>query len=461
MDLAAASAGAIARAIRAKQISAREAVAACLARIECVNPSLNAVVALRADEALRDAEAADAALARGDAVGPLHGVPVTIKDSFDTAGLVTTWGTPGRKGFVPDADATAVARLRAAGAIVLGKTNTPEFTLGFETVNPVYGRTNNPHDLSRTPGGSSGGAAAIVAAGGVPLDLGSDTGGSIRVPAHFCGIAGIRPTVGRVSRAGHAIGPGTAIDALTTIGPLARRVEDLVLALRLLVGPDRRDPFLAPVPLGDPAAVALAGLRVALFTDNGIICADAPVANTVRVAATVLAAAGAHVSEYRPPAVVRTEPLFMDVILIDAGAGIRLLLERAGTRVEDSSLAGFAELAALPIERRVRVIDEWDRFRTDLLAETRDFDLLVCPVNAHVALRHGEADAKIRAFSHTMTWNLAGWPGAVVRAGTSPEGLPIGVQLVAPPWREDVALAAAAHIEHALGGWQPAPEASA
>jgi amidase len=461
MDLAAASAGAIARAIRAKQISAREAVTACLARIACVNPSLNAVVALRADEALRDAEAADAALARGDGVGPLHGVPVTIKDSFDTAGLVTTWGTPGRKGFVPDADATAVARLRAAGAIVLGKTNTPEFTLGFETVNPVYGRTNNPHDLSRTPGGSSGGAAAIIAAGGVPLDLGSDTGGSIRVPAHFCGIAGIRPTVGRVSRAGHAIGPGTAIDALTTIGPLARRVADLVLALRLLVGPDRRDPFLAPVPLGDPAAVALAGLRVALFTDNGIICADAPVANTVRAAASVLAEAGAHVAEYRPPTVARTEPLFMNVILIDAGAGIRLLLERAGTRVEDSSLAGFAELAALPIERRVRVIDEWDRFRTDLLAETRDFDLLVCPVNAHVALRHGEADAKIRAFSHTMTWNLAGWPGAVVRAGTSPEGLPIGVQLVAPPWREDVALAAAAHIEHALGGWQPAPEASA
>ena len=455
MDLSAASAGEIARAIRLGQLSSREAVAACLARIERVNPALNAVVALRADEALRDADAADAALARGGAAGPLHGVPVTIKDSFDTAGLVTTWGTPGRKGFVPDADATAVARLRAAGAIVLGKTNTPEFTLSFETVNPVYGRTNNPHDLARTPGGSSGGAAAIVAAGGVPLDLGSDTGGSIRLPSHFCGIAGIRPTAGRVSRAGHAIGPGTAIDALTTIGPLARRVADLGLALRLLVGPDRRDPFLAPVPLGDPAAVALAGLRVALFTDNGITRADAPVANAVRAAAAALAAAGAHVAEYRPPAVTRTAPLFMNVMLIDGGAGIRLLLERAGTRVEDSSLAGFAELDALPIERRVRVIDEWDHFRTDLLAETRDVDLLVCPVNAHTALRHGESDANLPGFSHTMTWNLAGWPGAVVRAGTSPEGLPIGVQLVAQPWREDVALAAAAQIERALGGWQP------
>jgi amidase len=148
----------------------------------------------------------------------------------------------------------------------------------------------------------------------------------------------------------------------------------------------------------------------------------------------------------------------MNTILLDGGAGIRLLLERAGTRVEDSSLAGLTGLDAPPIERRVRVIDEWDRFRADLLTETRDFDLLVCPVNAHVALHHGESDAKLPAFSHTMTWNLAGWPGAVVRAGTSPEGLPIGVQLVAQPWREDVALAAAAQIERALGGWRPAPE---
>ncbi len=459
MDVAAASAAALARAIRSKQLSSREAVEACLARIERVNPALNAVVALRADEALRDADAADAASAHGDTLGPLHGVPITIKDSFDTAGLVTTWGTPGRKGFVPDADATAVARLRAAGAIVVGKTNTPEFTFGFETVNPVYGRTNNPYDLTRTPGGSSGGAAAIIAAGGVPLDIGSDTGGSIRLPAHFCGVAGIRPTPGRVSRAGHAIGPGTATDALTTIGPLARRVADLALVLPLLVGPDGRDPFLAPVALGDPAIVPLAGLRVALFVDNGISHADGPVEATVRATAAVLSAAGARVVEYRPPTVTRALPLFMQVILLDGGLGIRRLLERAGTRVEDSSLAGFASLPALQIEERMRVIEEWDRFRSDLLAETRDFDLFICPVNSHAALRHGEVDAAMLAFTHTMTWNLAGWPGAVVRAGTSPEGLPIGVQLVAQPWREDIALAAAAEIERALGGWQPAPEA--
>ena len=434
---------------------------ACIARIERVNPLLNAVVATRFEAALVDADAADAAIARGDVVGALHGVPITVKDSFDTLDLVSTWGTPGRKGFVPAADATAVARLRAAGAIVLGKTNTPEFTLGFESVNSIYARTNNPYDRARTPGGSSGGAAAIVAAGGVPLEIGSDTGGSIRLPAHFCGIAGIRPTAGRVSRAGHAIGPGTATDALTTIGPLARRVEDLVRVLPLLVGPDGLDPFVVPVPLGDPAGVSLDGLRVAVFTDNGITGADAPVAETVRAAAAALAEAGARVTAYCPPAVARTEPLFMSVFLLDGGPGIRRLLDGAGTRVEESTLAGFAGVPALDGMARVRVIAEWDRFRADLLAETRDYDLLVCPPNAHAALLHGEADAKMRAFSHTMTWNLAGWPGAVVRAGATPTGLPIGVQLVARPWREDVALAAAACIERALGGWRPAPEISA
>jgi amidase len=420
-----------------------------------VNPALNAVVALRADGARREATERDAEIARGAVRGALHGVPITVKDSFDTAGLVTTWGTPGRRDRVPAADATAVERLRGAGAIVLGKTNTPELTLGFESVNPVHGRTSNPYDPARTPGGSSGGAAAIVAAGGAPLDVGSDTGGSIRLPAHFCGIAGIRPTAGRASRAGHAIGPGTATDWLTTIGPLARRVEDLAPALALLSGPDGRDPFVAPVGLGDPAAVELRRLRVALFFDNGLATPDDAVVAAVRDAARALAGAGARVEEVRPPGVERTEPLFMQVFLLDGGAGVERLLAGAGTRVAESSLAGLAALPAPPVDERLRIVAAWDALRAELLAWSRDFDLVVCPVNAHAALRHGEVDAHMRAFSHTMTWNLAGWPGAVVRAGTAPGGLPVGVQLVAPPWREDVALAAAAAIEKALGGWQP------
>src|ERR671924_288509 len=215
-----ASATALARAIRAKEVSATEAVHAYLQRIAAVNPALNAVVQLCAEAAQAEARAADTALARGQMTGPLHGVPMTIKDSLDAAGVITTGGTQGRATFVPAHDATAVARLRAAGAILLGKTNTPELTIAYETDNLIYGRTNNPYDLSRTCGGSSGGAAAIVAAGGSPFDIGSDTGGSLRVPSHGCGTATIRPTSGRVPRTGHILPPAGVMDALTQIGPI-------------------------------------------------------------------------------------------------------------------------------------------------------------------------------------------------------------------------------------------------
>ena len=208
-----ASASSLAGMIRERRVAAVEVVAALLSRIEQVNGELNAVVQLAAQRARTEAEAADAQLARGETRGPLHGVPITIKDSLDTAGIVSTGGTTGRREFVPDHDATVVRRLRDAGAIVLGKTNTPELTLarGFETDNEVYGRTNNPFDVARTSGGSSGGAAAIIAAGGSPLDIGSDTGGSIRVPAHCCGITGLRPTSGRVPRTGHIVPYGARL----------------------------------------------------------------------------------------------------------------------------------------------------------------------------------------------------------------------------------------------------------
>jgi len=458
LDACSASAVALARALRERRASSRELVDACLARVERVNPALNAVVTVCAERARHEAEAADAEAERGDWRGPLHGVPITVKDSFDVAGVVSTWGTPGRAGFVPEADATVVARLRAAGAIVLGKTNTPELTMGFETSNPIHGRTRNPYDTARTPGGSSGGAAAIVAAGGAPLDVGSDTGGSIRLPAHCCGVAGLRPTSGRVPRTGHAIGPGGALEALTQIGPIARRVEDLALVLRLIAGPDGRDPFVAPVPLAEPAGISR--LRVAFFLDNGIAKPDPAVEATVLAAAGALEAAGARVEERRPPGVDETLDLFMRVQLMDGGAELRSLLARCGTRLDESSLAALAHLPAPPVDHRMRVVERWDAFRARLLAWVRDWDLVVSPVCGHAALRHGESDGRIPAFSYTMTWNLTGWPGAVVRAGTSPESLPIGVQLVAPPWREEVALAAAARVEAALGGWRPPAEAA-
>ena len=461
LDACAASACVLAKALHERRVSSRELVDACLARVERVNPALNAVVTFCRERARGEAEAADADAERGDWRGPLHGIPITVKDSFDVAGVVSTWGTPGRAGFVPEADATVVARLRAAGAIVLGKTNTPELTMGFETVNALYGRTRNPYDLARTPGGSSGGAAAIVAAGGVPLDVGSDTGGSIRLPSHCCGVTGLRPTSGRVPRTGHAIGPGGAIDSLTQIGPIARRVEDLALVLRLIAGPDGRDPFVAPVPLGRPAEVALAGLRVALLVDNGIAKPDPAVEAAVRAAAGVLEAAGARVEELRPPGIEETLDLFVRVQVLDGGAELRHLLARCGTPLDESSLAALARLPAPPADQRVQVVERWDAFRTRLLAWMRDRDLVVSPVNAHAALLHGESDWRVPAFGYTMTWNLTGWPAVVVRAGSSPEALPIGVQLVAPPWREDLALAAGARVEAVLGGWQPPAEVSA
>ena len=295
------SAAALAEAIGSGKLSSAEVVEAHLKRIDQVNPRLNAVVQVRAEAALEDARRADADRARGVLHGPLHGVPMTIKDSLDTEGVVTTGGTKGRQGYVPQRDSTVVARLRGAGAILLGKTNTPELTLAAETDNLVYGRTDNPYDPSRTPGGSSGGAAAIVAAGGSPFDMGSDTGGSIRWPAHCCGIAGIKPTSGRVPRTGHVVPYGLgARDILTQNGPMARFVDDLALLLPIISGPDWRDPAIAPVPLGDPSQVAMKDLRVAVHTDNGVVPATPPVAGAVDAAAAALTDAGAAVEGPAP-----------------------------------------------------------------------------------------------------------------------------------------------------------------
>src|SRR6266498_5062215 len=264
-DLIYRSASELARLIRSRSISSEELVRAYLARIFEVNPRLNAVCQIDEKGALAAAREADAALKRGGEVGKLHGIPITIKDSFDTKGIVSTGGTEGRRAFVPEKDATVVARLRAAGAIVLGKTNTPELTLSYDTENLIYGRTHNPYDLARTPGGSSGGAAAILAVGGSPLDIGSDTAGSIRIPAHFCGVAGLKPTFGRVSRAGHILPASGVAGRRTHVGPMARFVEDLVLALSIISGPDGEDPEVEAVAIEDPGTVVVSALRVGYF----------------------------------------------------------------------------------------------------------------------------------------------------------------------------------------------------
>ena len=233
---------------------------------------------------------------------------------------------------MPDADATAVARMRAAGAIVLGKTNTPEFTLSFETDNLVYGQTNNPYDVSRTPGGSSGGASAIIAAGGSAMDLGTDTGGSIRVPSAFCGLAGLKPTSGRVPRTGHIVPWGLGgMDSLTTIGPMARYVEDLWLGFSTIAWPDGIDPFIHPVPVSDPACINVVDLRVAFYTDNGTVTPTAEVEAAVRSAAEAIADSGAQVVEDLPAAITDNVGANITSILVaDGGAGVRRLVDKAG-----------------------------------------------------------------------------------------------------------------------------------
>jgi amidase len=448
----------LAGAIAARDVSSVEAVDACLARIEAVNPRLNAVVRL-ADDARVRAAAADAELARGSRMGPLHGVPFTIKDSLDTAGLVTTAGTVGWRDRVPDRDATVVARLRAAGGILLGKTNTPEFTWANETDNDVYGRTSNPYDLARTTGGSSGGSAAIVAAGGSPFDIGSDSGNSIRQPSHLCGVAGIKPTSGRVPRSGHSPGYEGLFESFTQLGPIARRVEDLSLVLSVIAGPDGEDPHVVPVPLRDATAVEMPALRVAWFADNGLRAPTPETADAVRAAVAALAASGASVEEALPDGIADARPAWEAMVRADGYAWLWRLIERAGTPGHGSyDRFGWVRVRPgepLPGDAVSAAVERADAVRARLLRWMTPYDLVVSPVLPAPAVRHGGSRDPGYGDTYSEVHNLTGWPAAVVRAGTSPEGLPIGVQLVAKPWREDVALAAAAVVEAASGGWQP------
>ena len=455
-DFCFASAVAITRAIRDGAVSCAECMEAHLARIDAVNPKLNAVVALDTERALEEARRLDAHLACGELAGPLHGLPITIKDALDTRGLVSTGGTCGRRGYLPPKDATVVARLRAAGAIVVGKTNTPELTLGDVTDNDVYGRTNNPYDLERSPTGSSGGAAAIIAAGGSPLDLGSDTGGSIRGPAHVCGIAGLKPTSGRVPGTGHITPPGFgAIGAFTQIGPMARFVEDLELCLPIIAGPDGHDPTVAPVALRNADDVELPALRVLAFADNGILAPAAEIVESVVSSADALKERVARVEVRCPPLLAEGTELFVRLYEADGGASIRRLLSACGT---GKPTAGLASIISAAQEAGggdfSETLEQVSRWRGRFLALLEDYDAILCPPLPWAAELHDALHVdRYLEWSYAMVFNIAGWPAGVVRAGTTPGGLPIGVQIAAGPWREDIVLALAACIEEDCGGF--------
>ena len=458
-----ASATTLAKAIRAKRVSAQAVVEAHLQHIEAVNPQLNALVQSTVDTALQQAQAADEALTRGELKGPLHGVPFTVKDNIETAGVICTCGTQGLANNIPAQDAIVVSRLKAAGGILLGKTNLPEAGIGYETDNLVYGRTNNPYDLSRISGGSSGGEAALIAAGGSPLGLGTDGGGSARWPAHCCGIAGLKPTTGRTPKIGHVPPPGGTINAFWQMGLLARYVEDLTLALPLICGVDHRDPTTVPVPLQNPQDVKLPHLRIAVFIDNGISSPSAETVEMVEQSAEILAQAGVTVTQARPPMIEQTHEIYYRLLAADGGVGLQQLLKSWGTTESHPYTAqvraGHAQHQLSTAEFSAYLY-RLDLFRQSMSAFMEDYEAILCPVSPQPALPHGATyhnqphPGSAIMFSYLMTYNLTGWPCGTVRVGTSSEGLPLGVQIAARPWREDVVLALLQHLETARGGWQ-------
>jgi amidase len=424
------SASALALAIRERQVSSREVVAAHLERIAEVNPKLNGVAQLAAEAAMGEAAAADEAMARGEVLGPLHGVPFTVKDWIEVAGIVCAAGRAERKELVPRKDATVVTRMREAGGIVLGKTID-----GHD--NAVYGNANNPYDLSRSPGGSSSGEAALIAAGCSPIGLGSDSGGSIRYPAHCCGIVGIKPTNGRVPLTGHWPRINPMSDSRTQIGPMARCVEDVALGLEVIGGPDGRDASVVPVPLEDWRGVDVKSLRVAMFTEFEQTMPTPETVAAVEAAADALRDAGADVREDLPPRI--DESLW--------------ITRKYWSRVESYSWNEWRpsrDKHLLSQEEIERSIFEWDRLRRDFLAFMRRYDVIVCPASGGPA---GVGQAREIDYIYTLPFSLTQYPAVVVRAGSA-GALPIGVQVAAGPWRDDVALAAARVIEEALGGWK-------
>jgi fatty acid amide hydrolase len=497
----------IARLIAAGEISSSEAVEQFIARIEEVNPRLNALVVPFFKRARAEAAEADRKRQRGESLGALHGVPITIKEQFQVEGAPATWGLPSRGKEIATADGPLVKRLRAAGSIVLGVTNVPQLLIYHESDNPVYGRCNNPWNLERVPGGSSGGEGAVIAAGGSPLGLGSDIGGSIRVPAHYCGIHGIKPTSRRLTRldspAFFASGQEAIIDQP---GPLARRVEDLDLAMSILAGPDQAsfDYNVPPLPWPDRKRVEVAKLRIGMYPDDGFFTPAPEVRRAVEVAAAALRAEGATVEPWTPPRVQDAIRLFYGLLGGDGAASAKRWL---GSNPRTRQIKGLLQLINMPNPARPgaaaalqaagqarlsflmrslrpfsadqywRLVEQRNTYQREFLAglDAGNFDAVICPPHALPALTHGASYYLGPAASYSMLYNLLGLPAGVVavtqvRAGAESDrprsrdvvektariveqgsaGLPLGVQVAARHWREDVVLAVMAVVERRL-----------
>lgn len=444
----------IAQAIAGRRVSSREAVSSALGRLAAVNPRLNAVIDVLAEEALGAADQADAALMRGEAVGALHGVPVTIKINVDYAGRPTTTGVVAFKDDIAAADSPPVANWRRAGAIIIGRTNVPAFCARFFTDNDLHGRTLNPHDPRRTPGGSSGGAAAAVASGIGALAHGTDRAGSIRYPAYACGVVGLRPSFGRLPSysANPNVESTIASQLMSVQGPLARTVDDIRLGLRGLMPGDSRDPWWVPAPLLE--ADATRPLRVAVFAGTGNAVVDPSVTASVKQAATWLEQAGCDVEAGTPPGVNELAEMFFSIIKTEEGEGTSRAIERLGDDALRRARAGTMKQARkLTLEEYVAVLGR----RTVLLRQWNSFferyDVLLLPVSYQLAMpvdedqKGNEAVARMLAAHEPMlALSMLGLPSLSMPTGLA-GSIPTGVQIVAGRFKEEVCLRAGALIE--------------
>ncbi len=467
-DLTFLSAGSMADQIRRRKISPVELLEAHLKQIEKLNLKLNAFVQLDAERSLRAARDAETIVLQEKELGPLHGVPISIKSSFEVAGLRCESGTRLRAGFVAAQDAPLVARLRAAGAVVLGVTNTPELLMAWETDNLLYGRTNNPWDLERTPGGSSGGEAAAIASGMSAGGVGSDGGGSIRVPAHFSGICGLKPTPGRIPATGHFPVSAGPFALIGVVGPMARTVADLKVLFEVMQGPDVGDTCAAPVPLRWPSHAETRKLRIGYFEDDERTLVTSETRLAIRSAAEALRRAGFQVEPFQPEGLEEASQLWRKYFIVAGGMLLRPMFK--GRECDLSPiLKQFLEWSATEPQLTTNMLLEaWvqrDLLRARFFAQMQQYPILLCPVAAIPAFRHGERSWDVEgktvhyldAWSYAEFFNLLGNPAVVVPVGESPEGLPVGVQIVGLPWEEEKVLAVAAALEQQCGAWKIPP----
>ena len=468
----------LARRIKNKEIGCVEVLDHHLARLERHNPALNAVVVLDVERARKRAQAADAALARGESWGPFHGLPITVKEAFDVAGLATTWGAPQFKDNVATGTATVVQRLIDAGAIVYGKTNIPFRLTDWQTFNPLFGTTNNPYDTRRAPGGSSGGAAAALAAGLTSLEVGSDIGGSIRNPAHFCGVCGHKPSYGIMSKDGFSLPGAHAETDIDVVGPLARSVADLEQAVSLMAGPNTFDAKAWRIELPAPRATRLEDFRVAVMLDDQCCEVDRSITGRIQGIADQLGRLGARVDDRARPAIDTRKGFALFVQLLrgvttsvlseEEHAALRAEAEKL-TPDDDSYMARGARAAVQTHREWFAANEARHEMRKRWAAFFEDFDVVLCPVAARAAFPHDQERPRparrIEVNGHEIDYNdqifWAGFfgvsylPSTVIPMGLTDEGLPVGLQIVGPYLEDRTTLAMAALLEPELPGFAP------